>query len=176
MGLSNKYGRFKMKLPEYASSRIRERKFMTGLFSAVGNENKKGSRFFGGDQFLDFTNIKPIDIGWIKIDVEGFEKNVIEGFSNSIKETNSVFEVEINANTMRMGEYSSADLIDIMYSFDYFPYVEGRYMDGIKSSKRDVFDIYFAKLSAAKNFSQKLNLVKLPKEYSNYWDNMKFSK
>ena len=127
---------------------------MTGLFSAVGNENKKGSRFFSGDQFLDFIQIKPIDIGWIKIDVEGFEKNVIEGLSNSIKETNSVFEVEINANTMRLGEYSSSDLINMMNSFDYFPYVESRFMDGIKSSDRDVFDIYFAKLSAAKNFSK----------------------
>lgn len=176
MGLSNKFGRFKMKLPKYASSRTRERKFMTGLFSAVGNENKKGSRFISGDEFLDFTKIKPIDIGWIKIDVEGFEKNVIEGFSNSIKETNSIFEVEINANTMSLGRYSSSDLINMMGSYDYYPYVESRFIDGIKSSKRDVFDVYFAKLSSVKNFSKKLNLIKLPIEYSIFWDNMKFSK
>ena len=171
MGLSNKFGRFDTKLPKYASTRIRERKFMTGLLTAVGNENKKGSRFMRGDKFLEFLNLNPNEVGWIKIDVEGFEKNVVEGFSNLMNKINAVFEIEMNSNTMKISGFSAMELIDYMKIYKYYPYVESRFIDGIKMAKRESFDIYFSKSNAIKIFPRKLNLVKLPINYVEIWHN-----
>lgn len=87
---------------------------MTGLFSAVGNKNIKGTRFINGDAFLKFLRIKSEEIGWIKIDLEGFEINLIKGFSQTLITTNALFEIGINKHTMTLCKISLSEIIEFM--------------------------------------------------------------
>jgi len=172
MGLSNKFGRFEMKLPEYSLNRKRERKYMTGLYTACGNESQFGTRFTSGDNFLDFIKVEPIDLGWIKVDVEGFEKNVLEGFAKTLLETNAVIEIEVNKFTMKLSQTKLQEINDFMNNNYFYPYIEKRLISRlqVRDLKIEVFDLFFIKKNVLKAISEKLDLIKCPLDLAQNFD------
>ena len=170
MGLSNKFGRFNLSIPSHNNSRKGEKKAITGNLSALGGENQKGTRFFNGDDFLIFSNIPPDQIGWIKIDVEGFELNVIQGFTNSLKKTKAIFEIEINAKLMNLSNSKFSDFLDLMKKYSYMPFVNDVVINkGIENSEQ--FDVLFVKDEVIKKIPKSLNISELDESLISLWEN-----
>ena len=160
MGLGNDFGRFDVALPDYTKARKGEKKHNTGLFSAIDNQSENGTRFTRGDDLINFLRIKPKDIGWIKIDVEGFENNVLQGFNSVLSSTQSVVEVEINPRTIRLAKSNLSEILTFMDKYSYKPLINNEVTDDyIKNLK--VFDIYFVKEIKSSYISKKLNFVDL---------------
>ncbi len=160
MGLSNSIGRFELNLPQYTKKRKGEKKYNTGLITAIGNESRYGTRFFKGDQLIQFLEIDIKKISYIKIDVEGFEKNVIEGFSNTLKNCDAICQVEINPRAMFLSKSNLKEIVSIMKNLSFIPLVEekvnNQYIKGLK-----VFDIFFSKKVSKAKLTKKLNLNEL---------------
>ena len=111
-----------MSLPSNKKIR-KERDYNTGHLAALNNEFCLGTRFFIGDDFLKFLQINPLKVGWIKIDVEGFELNVLKGFKDFLKITNAVLELEIDSKTMLENQNSIYDFIFYMRNNFYEAYL-----------------------------------------------------
>jgi hypothetical protein len=59
------------------------------------------------------------DVGFIKIDVEGYEKFVLEGAVDTIKRCRPTIQLEIVANQCRKFGYWGEDMIEWIRSWDY---------------------------------------------------------
>lgn len=59
------------------------------------------------------------DVGFIKIDVEGYEKFVLEGAENLIKQFRPTLQLEIVGNQCRKFNYAAEDMIQWIRSWDY---------------------------------------------------------
>lgn len=160
IGLSDRVGRFRLDLPNYTKKRKGERKYNTGLISAVGNETKYGTRFFKGDNLIKFMEIDIKKISYIKIDVEGFEKKVIEGFQDTLKNCNAICEVEINPRGMSLSGTNLKEIILIMKNLKFIPLIEDKINNNyIKNVKK--FDIFFAKEITRERLIKKLKFKEL---------------
>jgi len=169
MGLSNKFGRFTLSIPSHNNSRKGEKKSITGNLSALGGENQKGTRFFSGDDFLRFSNIPSDEIGWIKIDVEGFELNVIQGFINTLKRTRAIFEIEINAKLMNLSNSRFSDFKDFMTKYSYIPFVNDVVINN-EIGKSEQFDVFFVKEEIIRKIPKSLNISKLDESFVSLWE------
>ena len=68
-------------------------------------------------------------ISYIKIDVEGFEKNVLEGLKNTLKNCSAICEVEINPRGMSLSGASLKEIISIMKNLSFIPLVRNKVND-----------------------------------------------
>jgi FkbM family methyltransferase len=66
---------------------------------------------------LDSYNFQ--DVGFIKIDVEGYEKFVLEGALQLIQQSRPTIQLEIVANQCRKFNYRAEDMIEWIRSWDY---------------------------------------------------------
>jgi FkbM family methyltransferase len=66
---------------------------------------------------LDSYNFQ--DVGFIKIDVEGYEKFVLEGAQQLIAQSRPTIQLEIVANQCRKFNYRAEDMIEWIRSWDY---------------------------------------------------------
>ena len=170
-GLSDDFGRYTVSMPEYAKSRIGEKKYITGLLTAINNKDDFGTRFLKGDEFLNFINILPFEIGWIKIDVEGFEQNVLNGFSETLESTNAVVELEINSIFLKISQKNLSFFINKMGSYSYLPFKKIIYNHKyIDHKKKLSFDIYFVKSNLVNLLSKKLEIDSLNEEFIRIWE------
>lgn len=169
IGLSNKFGRFTLSIPSHNQLRKGEKKAITGNLSALGGENQKGTRFFIGDDFLRFLNISPNEIGWIKIDVEGFELNVIKGFINTLKVTNSIFEIEINAKLMNLSNSKFSDFKNLMNKYSYSAFVNDVVISN-EIEKSEQFDVFFVKDEFISKIPKSLNISNLDESFISLWE------
>ena len=141
IGFGSKFSRVKVKPPITAKFRKGENKYNTGLFTAIGNEDKKGTRIITFDSFIKLMNIDTKKLGWIKIDVEGFELEVLKGMKESLNIIDAPIEIEINATTLNLISLSFQDIIDYLSKFDYLPTIQ----KGVDIENRSVLDIIFVK-------------------------------
>ena len=76
---------------------------------------------YGGEEILvktlDSFELKKVDI--IKIDVQGFEKFIIEGSLNTIKDKKPILIVEFEEFQLNKFGYGSAELFELIRSLDY---------------------------------------------------------
>ncbi len=169
LGLSNQFGRFNLSIPSQNQLRKGEKKAITGNLSALGGENQKGTRFFIGDDLLRFLNISPNEIGWIKIDVEGFELNVIKGFLNTLKTTNAIFEIEINAKLMNVSNSKFCDFKKLMNKYSYSAFVNDVVINyGIGKCKQ--FDVIFLKDEFISKIPKSFNISKIDESLISIWE------
>jgi FkbM family methyltransferase len=66
---------------------------------------------------LDSFNFQ--DVGFIKVDVEGYEKFVLEGAEQLIAQSRPTIQLEIVANQCRKFNYKAEDMIEWIRSWDY---------------------------------------------------------
>lgn len=66
---------------------------------------------------LDSYNFQ--DVGFIKVDVEGYEKFVLEGAQGLIKQSRPTIQLEIVAGQCRKFSYKGEDMINWIRSWDY---------------------------------------------------------
>jgi len=80
------------------------------------------------------------DVGFIKIDVEGYEKFVLEGALDTIKRCRPTIQLEIVANQCRKFGYWGEDMIEWIRSWDYqvVSRHRGRLDGKFKSHQRDL--------------------------------------
>tara|TARA_Y100000739_G_C20612634_1_gene469649 strand:- start:1311 stop:2306 length:996 start_codon:yes stop_codon:yes gene_type:complete len=169
MGISDTFGRFLLSLPENTKLRKGEKRFITGHLTAIGGENDKGNRFFKGDDLLDFLNISASNIGWIKIDVEGFEMNVINGFLETLAKTNSFIELEINPKTMQLTKTRFSDFLNVMDNFSYTPFIND--LNIFEHMEKCLqFDVYFVKNQFADLISPMLKISKMNDNFISTWE------
>lgn len=96
--------------------------------------------------FNDFVDTK--DIVLLKIDVQGFEKNVLEGSSKSLKNIHGI-QIEMSIEELYQGEMLCSDMIKLLESFGYslFSLENGFYDE--KSGKLLQVDGIFFKTNAS---------------------------
>ncbi|MDT8412163.1 MAG: FkbM family methyltransferase [Vicingaceae bacterium] len=71
------------------------------------------------DDFLREQSIKLSEDIFIKIDVEGWEKYVLEGAKNLLKEGNPIFLIEFNDDNFNQNNYNGMYLIDYLEKFGF---------------------------------------------------------
>ena len=78
----------------------------------------------------------------MKIDVEGFEKNILAGAKQTLKNFKPLLFVEINDKAQKMQNFSGKELIALLESFDYTIYsINGERVDKNKLDYTTHFDI-----------------------------------
>lgn len=69
------------------------------------------------DNWVSTKNINKIDV--IKLDVEGYEMNVLKGGINVIKKLHPILFIELDDNNLRQQNSSSNELVDFLMQLDY---------------------------------------------------------
>jgi FkbM family methyltransferase len=69
------------------------------------------------DDFIKEHPLKKIDL--IKIDVEGFEMNILQGATSIIKQYRPILFIELDDNNLKAHGHSAKDLISFVKAFDY---------------------------------------------------------
>jgi len=172
IGFGSKFSRVKVKPPISATKRKGENKYNTGLFTAIDNENKKGTRIIKFDSFIKLMNVNIKKIGWIKIDVEGFELEVLKGMKESLKIIDAPIEIEINPDTLNLISVSFQDILDYLIKFDYVPTIEKT----LDIEKEKALDVIFIKRNLKKNALQIINNKDLGYKESDLWIKKMFFK
>jgi len=172
LGFGSKFSRVKVQSPLSAKNRKGEKRFNTGLFTAIGNENKKGARVITYDSFIDVMNIDLKKIGWIKIDVEGFELEVLKGMKESLKLIDAPLEIEINPTTLKLISISFQDIVDYLSEFNFVPTIENR----VNINEAKGLDVIFIKRELKDLTLQIINNRELSYQECNFWNKKIFTK
>lgn len=169
-GFGDSFGRFDVSIPDYARSRKGEKKFNTGLFSAIGNESSKGTRFFKFDSFCHHMEINFKDIAWIKIDVEGFELNVLNGMKELLHQTSAAIELELNSRTLNLSNTKFIDMLSIFKEFNYVPLHNKDIEIDYEISKVMVYDLVFIKKEYIDVAKKSLGLTEFSEDAISKWN------
>ncbi len=92
------------------------------------------------DTYVTQHQISTIDL--IKIDVEGFEMNVLEGGYNSIKKYKPVLFIELSENNLQSKGSSSKELVQFLISVGYVKIIN-TYNNKIVSTEDDFTNCHF---------------------------------
>ena len=107
-------------MPEYLNKRGGDHVVNTGNLSVFHEDCNAGNiRFTSGDKFTQgFVNDKD-KILCIKIDVEGYEDDVIKGYIDSFNDFKPVIILEINPDTQELAEYNLHNVFSIFKELSY---------------------------------------------------------
>lgn len=83
----------------------------------IPHENIHVIRF---DDFAAKNNLKNVDI--IKIDIEGFEMNMLKGAEQTLKKFKPLLFIEVDEENLKEHGYSASVLIEYLYKFGYKVY------------------------------------------------------
>jgi hypothetical protein len=72
------------------------------------------------DYFVESNHINKIDL--VKIDVEGFEMNVLRGMTRILKTLKPDLLIEINSNTLAEQKVNPESLFQYLHNLDYISY------------------------------------------------------
>lgn len=72
------------------------------------------------DNYIEKCKIEKVDL--IKIDVEGYEMNVLKGAKNTLKKYHPILFIEIDDNNLKLQDSCSKELIDFLKDFEYSLY------------------------------------------------------
>jgi len=90
---------------------------MNKQIAKVGSETNNMAKAITLDSFVNDNDIRKID--YIKIDVEGFEKFVLTGGSETIKKCKPIMYVEVSDVPLRLQNSSAEELMHYISSFGY---------------------------------------------------------
>lgn len=107
-------------MPEYLNNRGGDHIINTGNLSVFHEDsNARNLRFTSGDNFVkSFVNEKD-KILCIKIDVEGYEDDVIKGFTNTFNDYRPVIILEINPDTQTLADYNLHNVFSKFRELNY---------------------------------------------------------
>ncbi len=111
VGLSNK----DEKIPFYASKDIQFSRASFRKDHDARNEYLEDLRVRVGDEIIEEKEIAVVDL--IKVDVEGYEREVLEGLQNTIKRSRPAVIVEISETTRK--SFGSRDDFESVFPEDY---------------------------------------------------------
>ena len=107
----------------------KDNKNNTGRVGLVGLDSKSKSKeslfkatIRHGDEFIK-SMVKSSHISFIKIDVEGYEINVLRGLIETIKLSNPIIQMEANLLTMKITNTSVHDVFHFANEVDYSCYL-----------------------------------------------------
>jgi FkbM family methyltransferase len=93
------------------------------------------------DEFVERNSITRLD--FLKIDVEGFELNVLKGAVNSCKKFRPVLFIEVNSLNLSRQGVTSKDLINLIVSYGYHIHkVDEKEMDSTGLEHYDIIATY----------------------------------
>jgi len=123
-GLSSKIEDLSVGMPDYVDNLSEDRKVNTGYLSVLHNkENLSGTRFSRGDSFIPGLLNDEDKIFIIKIDVEGFEDQVLLGLKETLSTDKPAVILEINPRTQILSGYSLHDVFKLFFDLNYCPLV-----------------------------------------------------
>jgi FkbM family methyltransferase len=119
-GLSSKTEDLSVGMPDYVGDLSEDRQINTGYLSVLHNNDTKGKvRFTAGDKFISGFLGEMDKILCIKIDVEGFEDEVLMGLQESIANDKPAVILEINPRTQALSGYNLRDILKSFYDKNY---------------------------------------------------------
>ncbi len=119
VGLGSKVEDISLGIPEYTKKRGGEHAQNTGNISVYNEENNSSSRFTTVDLLLSGVTQYKEKVFLIKIDVEGFEYEVIKGMEGCIKKDRPLTILEINPDTQLLSGYDLREILNIFISYSY---------------------------------------------------------
>lgn len=91
---------------------------------------------------LDSYNFTNVDI--IKIDVEGYEMEVLQGAIETIKNNNPIVQVEIDGKHLKRFKYTPQDIYDWFLERNFAPYrYDGTQLSETYKKEKGVMDTFF---------------------------------
>ena len=111
IGLGDKAGKFTM-IINTPSNRGENRISATSI-----NNNKETIEVITLDKYVSEKKLNKVNL--IKIDVEGFELNVLKGAINVLKQFKPLLFIELDDNNLKEQGYSASDLINYLLQLKY---------------------------------------------------------
>lgn len=123
-GLSSEIEDLSVGMPDYVDDLSEDRKINTGYLSVLHNKTDASKiRFSSGDNFIPGLLKDKDRILIIKIDVEGFEDQVLSGLKEIISIHKPAVILEINPRTQVLSGYSLHHVFELFLDLDYEPLV-----------------------------------------------------
>ena len=152
-GLSSRTEDLSVAMPDYVADLSEDRQINTGYLSVLHNNDTKGKvRFTAGDKFMSGFLGEVDKIFCIKIDVEGFEDEVLLGLQESIGNDKPAIILEVNPRTQILSGY---DLNAILKSF-----YDKNYSALVPTTEKSFL------IDSAGIPNQALNMILVPTEFS----------
>ena len=95
---------------------------LIGINNAISEQVSLKAHVVHGDNLFK-TMFMSDKVTFIKIDVEGFELEVLSGLSNTIKESMPIIQMEVNPTTMDMSNIGISSFREFAKSHHYFLYI-----------------------------------------------------
>lgn len=122
-GLSSVIEDLSVGMPDYVDGLTEDKKINTGYLSVLHNKEKQNIRFAKGDSFLNGFLGENDRVLLIKIDVEGFEDQVLLGLTQCIFNDGPAVILEINPETQVISGYSLHDVLKQFRERDYRAFI-----------------------------------------------------
>ena len=162
-GLSSKAEDLSVAMPDYASNSSEDRQINTGFLSVHHNNDTKGKvRFTAGDKFISGFLGEMDKISCIKIDVEGFEDEVLMGLQESIANDKPAVILEINPRTQVLSGYNLQDILTAFYDKNYsalVPMTEEIFLLDGAGMPNQALDMILVPTEFSESFSKSMNYI-----------------
>ena len=116
-----------------------------------------------------FCNIK-LKNSLLKIDVEGFELNVLKGMKEFLLNTTAAIELELNSRALNLSNTKFNELLSILKEFNYVPLRNADIEIESDISKLKVFDLVFVKKDFINIAKKSLSLTEFSENEINSWN------
>ena len=162
-GLSSKSEDLSVGMPAYVDDLSEDRKVNTGYLSVFHDNNSKGNvRFTAGDKFISGFLDATDKVLCIKIDVEGFEDEVLTGLQKTISNNQPAVILEINPRTQILSGYSLHVILKPFFDKNYSALVpmtkESFVIDDLGMPNQSL-NMLLVPTEFSENFSKTMNYV-----------------
>ena len=123
IGLGSKIEDISLGIPEYTKNRGGEHAQNTGTVSVFNDRDNSPSRFTTVDLLLSSVTHVKEKVFLIKIDVEGFEYEVIKGMEDCVRRDRPLIILEINPTTQLLAGYDLRNILMVFLNYNYKFYI-----------------------------------------------------
>jgi FkbM family methyltransferase len=164
-GLSSKTEDLSVGMPDYVGDLSEDRQINTGYLSVLHNNDTKGKvRFTAGDKFISGFLGEMDKILCIKVDVEGFEDEVLMGLQETIANDKPAVILEINPRTQVLSGYNLHDILKSFYDKNYsalVPMTEESFLVDGAGMPNHALNMILVPTEFSESFSKSMNYIPL---------------
>ena len=164
-GLSSKTQDLSVGMPDYVGDLSEDRQINSGYLSVFHNNDTKGKvRFTVGDKFISGFLGEMDKILCIKIDVEGFEDEVLMGLQETIANDKPAVILEINPRTQVLSGYNLHDILKSFYDKNYsalVPLTEESFLVDGAGMPNLALNMILVPTEFSESFSKSMNYIPL---------------
>lgn len=120
----------------------------SSLIQSKGSESQVPVETITLDEFVRSRDLRPAEVGLVKIDVEGNEEYVVAGMSDFLEKTDATIWCEVRGNSSDRAPGSGERVAAKLATFGFHPILPTASSLESLSRKRQIFDVAFRKVKA----------------------------